>query len=116
MLVALIAAPGSWLVGYVSEAGTAIAPWATAYRWGLLGLSGGVGLLGLSLWPQSRLVATLLGGAALFAATSGAVPCTNQCPLPPYEPTTTSDIVHSGASIIGMVLLAGAMAERCHVR
>ncbi|MFI5491096.1 DUF998 domain-containing protein [Actinoplanes sp. NPDC051859] len=110
MLVALIAAPGSWLVGYVSEAGTALAPWATAYQWGLLILSAGVALLGLALRPWSRLIAGLLGGAAVFAATSGAVPCSRQCPLPPYEPTTLSDVVHSGASIVGMVLLAGAMS------
>lgn len=110
MLIALVATPGSWLQGYVSEAGTAEAPWATAYRWGLILLGTGVALLGLALRPFSRILAALLGGAALLAATSGAVPCTNQCPLPPFEPTTWSDVVHTGASIAGMVLLAGAMA------
>ncbi|GGQ57904.1 DUF998 domain-containing protein [Couchioplanes azureus] len=109
MLGALIAAPGSWLLGYVSEAGTAAAPWATAYRWGLIVLSGGVALLALALRPQSRPVAALLGGTAVFAATSGSVPCTDRCPLPPFEPTTPSDVIHSAASIVGMVLLAGAM-------
>ncbi|MEV6595282.1 DUF998 domain-containing protein [Actinoplanes sp. NPDC051346] len=109
MLGALVAAPGSWLLGYVSEAGTAAAPWASAYRWGLIVLSVGVLLLALALRPQSRRVAALLGGTALFAVTSGAVPCTNRCPLPPFEPTTANDVVHSAASIAGMVLLAGAM-------
>jgi hypothetical protein len=37
------------------------------------------------------------------------VPCSNQCPLPPFEPTTVADVVHTAASIVGMVLLAGAM-------
>jgi hypothetical protein len=48
--------------------------------------------------------------AALLAATSGAVPCSNRCPLPPFEPTTAMDVVHTAASIAGMAVLAGAMA------
>jgi hypothetical protein len=109
MLVALVVAPGSWLRGYVSEAGTAVSPLATAYRWGLVLLAAGVALLGLALRPASRLPAALLGSAGVLAATSGAVPCTDQCPLPPFEPTTVSDVVHTAASVIGMAVLAGAM-------
>ncbi len=109
MLGALVAVPGPWLQGYVSEAGTAEQPLATAYRCGLVLLALGVGLLGLALRRFSRLVAVLLGGVGAMAATSGAVPCSNQCPLPPFEPTTVSDVVHATASIIGMVTLAGAM-------
>jgi hypothetical protein len=30
--------------------------------------------------------------------------------LPPYEPTTVADVSHTVASVIGMVVLAGAMA------
>ncbi|MEV4638491.1 DUF998 domain-containing protein [Actinoplanes sp. NPDC049548] len=110
MVIALVATPGPWWQGYVSEAGTAAAPWATAYRAGLVLLGAGVALLGLALRPSSRAVAALLGGAAVLAATSGTVPCTDRCPLPPFEPTTWGDVVHTAASIVGMVLLAGAMA------
>ncbi|UQU66278.1 DUF998 domain-containing protein [Couchioplanes caeruleus] len=109
MLVALVNAPGSWLQGYVSEAGTAVSPLATAYRWGLVLLAAGVALLGVALRPASRLLLTLLGSAGVLAATSGAVPCTDQCPLPPFESTTVSDVVHTAASIVGMAVLAGAM-------
>ena len=134
MLVSLVAAPGSWLQGYVSEAGTAGQPFAVSYRWGLVLLALGVALLGLAfrLLPPSasargapagrrlpglgsvpsasgRLVGLLLGVAAVLAGTSGVVPCSNQCPLPPFEPTTGADVVHTAASIVGMVVLAGAM-------
>ena len=110
MLGALVAVPGSWLQGYVSEAGTAEQPLGTAYRCGLILLALGVGLLGLALRRSSRLVAVLLGGVGALAATSGAVRCSSRCPLPPFEPTTVSDVVHATASIVGMVTLAGAMA------
>jgi hypothetical protein len=52
----------------------------------------------------------LLLAAAVLAGTSSIVPCRNQCPLPPYEPTTPADIVHTAASILGMAGLAAAMA------
>lgn len=110
MLVALVASPGSWLLGYVSEAGTAGRPFAVAYRCGLVLLAAGVALLGLALRPAPQPVAALLGAAAFLAAVSGVVPCTNQCPLPPFEPTTVSDVVHTAASIAGMAVLAGVMA------
>jgi hypothetical protein len=123
MLIALVATPGAWWQGYVSEAGTARQPYATAYRTGLIVLAAGVGLLGLALRPDKRLpggwpdrvrdgsvtAAALLTAAALAGA-SGVVPCTDRCPLPPYEPTTVADVVHAGASIAGLVVLAGAMA------
>jgi Protein of unknown function (DUF998) len=109
MLVALVSVPGPWLRGYVSEAGTAGQPLPGTYRAGLLVLALGAALLGLALLPRSRLAASLLVVASLFAATSGAVPCTNRCPLPPYEPTTVTDVVHASASIVGLVLIAGAM-------
>ena len=110
MLAGLIAAPGPWTQGYVSEAGTTGMPLALAYRWGLAGLALGVALLARVLHRGSRPVAMLLGGAAALAATSGVVPCTEGCPLPPYEPTTVADVSHTLASVIGMVVLAGAMA------
>jgi hypothetical protein len=110
MLVALIAAPGSWLRGYISEAGSAELPLATPYRLGLVLLAGGAGLLGLALRHRSRLVALLLGGVAAFGATSGAVPCSSGCPLPPYEPATLADVVHAAATVVASLLIAGAMA------
>jgi hypothetical protein len=110
MLAGLIAAPGPWTQGYVSEAGVTGMPLAGAYRWGLGGLALGVALLGRALHRESRPVAVLLGAAAVLAATSGVVPCTAGCPLPPHEPSTTADVSHTVASIVGMVVLAGAMA------
>jgi hypothetical protein len=124
MLVALVAAPGPWLRGYVSEAGTAGQPSAVAYRCGLLILALGVTLLGMALGAHPRssrsaplrsgfVVAVLLGLAALMAGVSGVVPCSDQCPLPPFEPTTVADVGHTAASIVGMVLLALAMLAAC---
>jgi hypothetical protein len=110
MLAGLIAAPGTWTAGYVSEAGTTGMPLAVAYRWGLVLLAVGVALLGRVLGDYSRPVAVLLGIAAVLAAASGVVPCTSGCPLPPYEPTTVADVSHTVASVVGMVVLAGAMA------
>jgi hypothetical protein len=115
MLVALVAAPGSWLRGYVSEAGTAGQPLAFPYRCGLIVLALGVVLLALALRRRRpagmlRGAAVLLGAAGMLAGTSGAVPCSDLCPLPPFQPTTVQDVVHTSASITGMVLLAAAMA------
>jgi hypothetical protein len=112
MLFALVAAPGPWWQGYVSEAGTAGQPYAIPYRWGLVVLACGVALLGRAL-PSVRPAAVALGIAAVFAGVSGVVPCSDRCPLPPYEPTTVADVVHTAASILGMAVLAGAMAAVC---
>jgi hypothetical protein len=109
MLVALIEVPGPWLRGYVSEAGTTGQPLAIAYRCGLVLLAFGVGTLGLALRRLLPPAAFLLTTAAVLAGTSGVVPCTENCPLPPFEPTTTADVVHTLASIAGMAVLAGAM-------
>ena len=108
MLVALVSLPGPWFAGYVSEAGTAGRPFAIAYRCGLILLAFGVALLATAL-RRLRAVGALLGIAAVLAATSGAVPCSNGCPLPPYEPTTAMDVVHASASVAGMFALAAAM-------
>ena len=107
MLVALVARPGSWLVGYVSEAGTAGQRFSGAYRSGLIGLGVGVVLLAVH---RKRLVATPLLIAAVLAGLSGAVSCSGGCPLPPFEPTTTADVVHTAAGVVGMAVLAAAMA------
>lgn len=108
MLLALIAAPGPWLSGYVSEIAASASAYAAAYRIGLLALAAGVGLLGVSLRPT--LIATALFVAAALAGVSATVSCTPGCPLPPYEPTTPADLVHGAASVLGLVVLAGAMA------
>ena len=123
MLVTLVATPGPWWQGYVSEAGTALQPYASGYRTGQVVLAAGVGLLGWALrplkrlpggWPQrlrdGSVTAACLLAAAVLAGASGVVQCTDRCPLPPYEPTTAADVVHAGASILGLVVLAGAMA------
>lgn len=106
MLFALVAGPGPWWQGYVSEVGTAGRPYAMIYRLGLVLLALGVALLGHAL----RRAKPLLLVAAVLAGTSATVPCSNQCPLPPYEPTTPADLVHTAASILGMAALAAAMA------
>ena len=106
MLFALVTVPGPWWQGYVSEAGTAGRPYAMVYRLGLILLATGVALLG----PALRRAGLLLLVAAVLAGTSSVVPCSEQCPLPPYETTTLADIVHTAASILGMAGLAAAMA------
>jgi uncharacterized protein DUF998 len=106
MLFTLVARPEPWWQGYVSEAGAAGQPHAGVYRLSLLVLALGVALLGRA----TRRVGPLLLGAAVLAGTSGVVPCSSRCPLPPYEPTTPADLIHTGASILGMAVLAAAMA------
>jgi hypothetical protein len=108
MLAVLLAQPGSWLAGYVSEAGTASRPFFLAYRCGRVLLGLGVLLLGVAL-SHMPVAGALLWVASGLAATSGVVPCSRGCPLPPYEPTTLQDVVHTAASVLGMILLAAAM-------
>jgi hypothetical protein len=106
-LRAVVAAPGPWWSGYVSEAGVSGLPWAYAYRGGLILIGAGVGLLG---WSFTAPVAALLAVAAVLAAISGAAPCSAHCPLPPYERATLSDVVHASAGVLGMIVLTAAMA------
>jgi hypothetical protein len=109
MVIALVAAPGPWSTGYVSEAGTADRSFAVAYRIGVIVLAAGVALLSLAVHRPAPLAAALLGLAAGLAAISGSVACTSRCPLPPFEPTTVADVVHATAAVAGMVTLAAAM-------
>ena len=106
MLYALVREPGPWWQGYVSEVGVAGRPYAMVYRLGLLLLALGVAVLA----QASRRARLLLLTAAVFAGTSGVVACTDQCPLPPYEPTTPADVIHTAAAILGMAVLAAGMA------
>ncbi|GIF22437.1 putative membrane protein [Actinoplanes tereljensis] len=107
MLCTLVAEPGSWWQGYVSEAGAAGRPYAMVYRLGLVLLALGVALLSRAV----RRAGLLLLVAAVLAGTSGVVPCSAGCPLPPYEPTTPTDVIHTAVSILGMAVLAAAMAK-----
>ncbi|BCY09942.1 DUF998 domain-containing protein [Actinoplanes sp. L3-i22] len=106
MLFALVAGPGPWWRGYVSEAGAAGHPYAVVYRLGLVLLAAGVALLGRA----RPVIGPLLLVTAGLAGTSGVVACSAGCPLPPFEPTTPTDVVHAAASVLGMLVLAAAMA------
>lgn len=111
----LVATPGPWTRGYVSEAGTAGMPHATGYALGVGALALGVALLGRYFAAATtrdratRAAAALLGVAALMAGTSAAVPCSGGCPLPPYEAYTAADLVHTGAAVVGMAAVFLAM-------
>ncbi|HEX8630160.1 MAG TPA: DUF998 domain-containing protein [Catenuloplanes sp.] len=106
---AVAAGPGTGLAGYVSEAGTSTYPLAGTYRAGVLAIAAGLAVLGGAAAPLSALGAALLGVAAVAAAVSGAVPCTDRCPLPPFEAATGADLVHGGASIVGVAACVFAM-------
>jgi Protein of unknown function (DUF998) len=110
---AVVATRPLWFGGYVSEAGVAGAPGATPYRLGVLLLALAMVLLGLAVSPNSRAAAVLLLLAGGLALLSGSVQCTTGCPLPPYEPTTTADLIHGGSSILAVAatgLAMGALA------
>jgi hypothetical protein len=111
--LAVIAGPGPGLTAYVSEAGIAASRYAATYRAGVLAFAAALLLLGAALPVALRLVAALLAAAALAMALSGAVTCSNGCPLPPFERATVADLVHGGASIAavaGCVLAMLALA------
>ncbi|ROT33313.1 DUF998 domain-containing protein [Micromonospora sp. HM5-17] len=108
VLLAVRAAPSLGLAGYVSEAGTAPSPGAALYRAGIFGLAAGLALLAAALPPTTRVAAALLGASAAGTVVSGAVPCTNGCPLPPYESVSLADLVHGGASVAAVA--AGVFA------
>jgi len=110
--VAVVAGPGPGLAGYVSEAGIAGSAYASTYRIGILALAGALLLLVVALPPGVRVAApALLATSAVFTAVSGAVTCSEGCPLPPFERATVADLVHGGASIVatGAVVLTMAV-------
>lgn len=57
----------------------------------------------------ARSAAGLLVAAAVATAVSGAVTCTNGCPLPPFEVVTAADLVHGGASVVAVACCVFAM-------
>ncbi|WP_051366658.1 DUF998 domain-containing protein [Hamadaea tsunoensis] len=99
---------GSGLGGYVSEAGVPGRPFAGLYRAGILGLAGAAAALAVA-YRSVLVVAVPLALATPAMLVSGTVTCTPGCPLPPYETTTTGDLVHAVGSIAGVGLCALAM-------
>jgi hypothetical protein len=102
--IAVVATQGLHYPGYVSEAGVVGQPYSLAYRLGIVGL--GVALLLLAGAVRSLLswAGLALAVSALLAFTSGAVPCSSGCPLPPFETPTAGDLVHGTASVLGVAL------------
>ncbi|MGC4870187.1 DUF998 domain-containing protein [Micromonospora sp. DT53] len=108
--LAVVAGPGPGLTGYVSEAGIAGSAHAAAYRIGILALAGALLLIGAALPPGVWAAApALLTIGAVFTAVSGAVTCSDGCPLPPFERATTADLVHGGASVAATAAVVFAM-------
>lgn len=107
--VAVVAGPGPGPTGYVSEAGITDSGYAGAYRMGIFSLAASLLLLAGALPPASRAAAGLLGVGAVATVLSGAVTCSEGCPLPPFEATTVADLVHGGASIAATAAVVLAM-------
>ncbi|MEU4528185.1 DUF998 domain-containing protein [Micromonospora ureilytica] len=108
--LAVVAGPGPGLTGYVSEAGIAGSAHAATYRIGILALAGALLLIGAALPPGVWSAApALLATGAVFTAVSGAVTCSDGCPLPPFERATAADLVHGGASIAATAAVVFAM-------
>ncbi len=66
-------------------------------------------LIGAALPPGCGRRPALLATGAVFTAVSGAVTCSDGCPLPPFERATTADLVHGGASIAATAAVVFAM-------
>ncbi|WP_309232326.1 DUF998 domain-containing protein [Micromonospora tarensis] len=106
---AVVAGPGPGFTGYVSEAGIAGSGHAATYRIGILALAGALLLIRAALPPGVWAAPALLAAGAVCTAVSGAVTCSDGCPLPPFERATTADLVHGGASIAGTAAVVFAM-------
>jgi hypothetical protein len=76
------------------------------YRIGVFAVALGLLLLAVAVRAWAALPAVLLAVAGLLAGVSGAVSCSPGCPLPPYEAPTFRDLVHGGASTVGVGLAA----------
>jgi hypothetical protein len=109
IVAAVVATRRLWFGGYVSEAGVAAGPIAQLYQAGMLATAVGLVLLALSVAPTVPAAGWLLVIAGCFAGVSGAVPCSDGCPLPPYEATTLLDLLHAAASVIAVAGCALAM-------
>ncbi|MBF5029648.1 DUF998 domain-containing protein [Micromonospora sp. WMMA1976] len=107
--VAVVAGPGPGPAGYVSEAGITDSGYAGAYRIGIFSVAASLLLLAGALPPGLRGAAGLLGVGAVATVLSGAVTCSEGCPLPPFEAPTVADLVHGGASIAATAAVVLAM-------
>ncbi|HET8659816.1 MAG TPA: DUF998 domain-containing protein [Micromonosporaceae bacterium] len=108
---------------YVSEAGVPGAGYAGLYRASVLAIAVALALLAFALSPRpgftpsrwrglavgTRLGSEAAGFAAIFSLVSAAAPCSPGCPLPPHETPTPTDLVHAGASVVGLALTALVM-------
>jgi hypothetical protein len=111
---AVVATQGVLYPGFVSETGVAGGPHVTAYRSGTYVIAVGLLLLGLALAGRRRtaaapaltalLPAALIITSAALAGTAGSVACTPGCPLPPFAHATGQDLLHGGASTLGVGL------------
>lgn len=109
VVVAVAAGPGPGLTGYVSEAGIADSGYAPTYRIGVFALSAALLLLAVALAAAARPAAVLLAAGSFCTMLSGAVTCSDGCPLPPFERATTADLVHGGASVVAVASVVFAM-------
>lgn len=101
-----------WPLGfesYVSEGGVPGTRRATLYTFSVLSIAASAGLLAWAYRKAAPLAALALVVAAPAIALSAAVPCTQGCPLPPYEESTASDLVHAAGSMAGVGACALAM-------
>ncbi|WP_375734504.1 DUF998 domain-containing protein [Polymorphospora lycopeni] len=64
---------------------------------------------GVVLPDLVRTAGALLVASAACTVLSGAVTCSAGCPLPPFEPATTADLVHGAASIAAVASCVFAM-------
>lgn len=104
----VFAVAGKSLGTYISEAGVPGSGHSLLYRASVLAIAVTAALTATLGLP--RLTAVTLAAAAPAVAVSGAVTCTDGCPLPPKDPTTLPDLIHAAASIAGVGLCALAMA------
>jgi hypothetical protein len=110
---AVAATPGLWFAGFLSEAGVASQPQSGVYRAGMFTLGLGLAALAVAvtaaLRQPARVAVLLLGAAGAGVALSGAVTCSEGCPLPPHETPTPADWVHAGTAVGGVGALALAI-------
>jgi hypothetical protein len=119
LFAAVVTTRRLWFGGYVSEAGVASESNAGLYRAGVLTLAAGLVLLAVAVGSAVPAASLLLAASGLLAGVSGAVSCTAGCPLPPYEPTTVTDMVHAVASVLavgGCALAMGAVGIATRVQ
>ncbi|MEU8068466.1 MULTISPECIES: DUF998 domain-containing protein [unclassified Micromonospora] len=107
--IAVVAGPVPGPSAYVSEAGITDSGYAGAYRMGIFSVAASLLLLAGALPPGLRAAAGLLGAGAVATVVSGAVTCSEGCPLPPFEAPTVADLVHGGASIVATAAVVLAM-------